>query len=300
MSIERSRSHSLRLLGAFAAVYLLWGATFLAIRYAVAEIPPLATIAIRCAGGALILFLWLLARGKLERTTRAQWFTASVAGTLLFLGCHAILASAEQRISSGQAALLMTSIPFSLVVLGALESRQRPSLPVIAGLVVGIAGIALLAGHDSSGTIGDRVAVGFGGVLWAVGSKLGRDGARPTSAIQGSAMQLAAGAGVLTIVSLAYGESADWLTAGISTRASLALVFLVICGTVIGFAAYTWLLTVTTPAAAGSYAFVNPIVALILAWIAGDEAPSVRTAVAATLVIGAVILTRDREARTRA
>ncbi len=299
MPIERSRSHSLQLFGAFAAVYLLWGATFLAIRYAVAEVPPLATIAIRCAGGALILFLWLLARGKLERTTRAQWLTASVAGTFLFLGCHAILASAEQRVSSGQAALLMTSIPFSLVVLGALESRRLPSLPVIAGLVVGIVGIALLAGHDPSGAIGDRVAVGFGGVLWAVGSKVGRDGARPKSAIQASAMQLAAGAGVVTIVSLAYGESADWLTAGISTRASLALVFLVICGTVIGFAAYTWLLTVTTPAAAGSYAFVNPIVALILAWIAGDESPSIRTAVAAVLVIGAVILTRDRGVRLR-
>ncbi len=298
MTPQPSRPHSLHLLGAFAAVYLFWGATFLAIRYAVAEVPPLATMAIRCGGGALILFLWLFARGGIERTTRAQWLTAAAAGTLLFLGCHAILASAEQRVSSGQAALLMTSIPLSLVVLGALKNRRLPPGPVIAGLSVGIAGIALLAGNDSSGTVWDRVALGFSGVLWATGSMVGRDGARPKSATLASTMQLTAGAAALMIASLASGESTDWLATGTSTRASLALVFLVTCGTVIGFVAYTWLLTVTTPAAAGSYAFVNPIVALALAWLAGDETPSLRTAVAATLVIGAVILTRDREARS--
>ncbi|HWN43696.1 MAG TPA: EamA family transporter, partial [Thermoanaerobaculia bacterium] len=105
------------LIAAFAAIYVFWGGTFLAIRYAVAEVPPLLTIGIRCAGGAAILFLWLAARGQLERTTRAQWKVAGIAGVLLFLGCHGVLAWAEQRVTSGQAALLLTAIAPALVLL---------------------------------------------------------------------------------------------------------------------------------------------------------------------------------------
>src|SRR5690349_5366964 len=107
----------MRLVAAFAAIYVFWGATFLAIRYAVADVPPLLMMATRCGGGAAILFLWLAVRGQLERTTRAQWRVAALAGVLLFLGCHGILAWAEQSVSSGRAALLMTSIAPLLVLL---------------------------------------------------------------------------------------------------------------------------------------------------------------------------------------
>ena len=290
------RPDALRLIGAFAAVYLFWGATFLAIRYAVAEVPPLATMAIRCGGGAAILFSWLAWRGELEPTNRSQWRTAFAAGTLLFLGCHAILASVEQRVPSGQAALLMTSIPLSLVAITAIKTRRVPPVAVLLGLGVGVLGIGVLA-RSEHGPTGDLIALGVGGILWALGSTVGRDGSRPKSVAQSSAMQLLAGAVVLTVASLAIGETAAWTRGGITPRAAWSLVFLVTCGTVLGFAAYSWLLTVTSPAAAGSYAFVNPIVALALAWVVGDESPNVRTGIAAALVIGAVILTTNRHSR---
>jgi drug/metabolite transporter (DMT)-like permease len=280
-----------RLIAAFAAVYLFWGATFLAIRYAVAEVPPLLTITIRCAGGALILYAWLAARGRLERTTMAQWRVAAVAGVLLFIGCHSVMAWAEQRVSSGQAALLMTSIPLGLVLLTAVIERRRPPARVLLGLAVGILGIAVLTRGGGSGTLLDRVAIAVSGLFWAAGSLVAKHGARPESATQSTAMQLAAGAVAVLSASAATGELSGWTPAQVSPRALWALVFLVVCGTVLGFGAYTWLLRVATPAAVGTYAFVNPVVALALAWIAGDESPNGRALVAAALVIGAVLLT---------
>ena len=284
-----------RLIAAFAAVYLFWGGTFLAIRYAVAEVPPLLTIAIRCGGGALILYAWLALRGQLERTTAAQWRVAAMAGVLLFIGCHGVMAWAEQRVTSGQAALLLTSIPLGLVLLTALLERRRPSGRVLAGLAIGMLGIAVLT-HGSgtaSGSLTDRLALAGSGLFWAAGSLIARHGARPESATQSTAMQLATGTIAVLLASVLTGELSGWNPAQIAPRTVGALVFLIVCGTVLGFGAYTWLLRVTTPAAVGTYAFVNPVVALALAWMVGDESPSGRALIAAVLVIGAVLLTRN-------
>ncbi len=287
-----------RLIAAFAAVYLFWGGTFLAIRYAVAEVPPLLTITIRCGGGALILYTWLALRGQLERTTAAQWRIAAIAGVLLFVGCHSVMAWAEQRVPSGQAALLMTSIPLGLVLMTAFLERRRPSGRVLAGLALGMLGIAVLAhgsGTASAGTgsLTDRLALAGSGLFWAAGSLIARHGARPESAAQSTAMQLAAGTVAVLLASAAAGELSDWNPGQMTPRAFGALLFLIVCGTVLGFGAYTWLLRVTTPAAVGTYAFVNPVVALVLAWMVGDESPSGRALIAAVLVIGAVLLTRN-------
>lgn len=283
------------LIAAFAAIYIFWGGTFLAIRYAVAEVPPLLTIAIRCLGGAAILYAWLATSGRLERSTAAQWRVAASAGALLFVGCHGVLAWAEQRVSSGQAALFMTSIPLGLVLLDALRQRRRPPARVLAGLALGMLGIAVLTSGTggSSGTLLDRVALVLSGFSWAAGSLVARHGARPASAAQSTAMQLAAGGAAVLAASLAGGELAGWNPAEVSPRAVGSLVFLVLFGTVIAFAAYTWLLRVTTPASVGSYAFVNPVIALGLAIAVGDDVLSGRTLVAAALVVGAVVLIRD-------
>lgn len=293
-----------RLIAAFAAIYLLWGATFLAIRYAVAEVPPLLTIAVRCAGGAAILALWLAWRRELERPTARQWLVAGAAGVLLFVGGHGVLAWAEQRVPSGQAALYSTSLPLWLVLLDALRTRTAPAVRVLVSIGLGIAGIALLThaggnagappGSPGAGDLAERVALAGYGLFWAAGSLLGRHGARPLPALQSAAMQLGGGAVAMLGASTACGELAAFNPAGISQRALLALAFLVLGGTVIGFGAYTWLMRVATPAAVGTTSFVNPLVALGLAWLAGDEAPSGRTAVAALLVIAAVVLTRSR------
>jgi drug/metabolite transporter (DMT)-like permease len=279
---------------AFGAIYLFWGGTFLAIRYAVADVPPLLTIAIRCAGGAALLYLWLLWRGGLERSTREQWLSSAIAGAFLFVGCHGVLAWAEQRVSSGQAALFMTAIPLWLVLLTSVRERRVPSRTVLAGLLVGTLGVALLAGGNGiwSGSPVDRLALIGSGLAWAIGSVIARDGARPFSAAQSTAMQLAAGAAAVLALSLASGELAGWSPQQVTQRGVLSLAFLVVAGTVLGFGAYTWLLRVTTPAAVGTYAFVNPVVALALAWAVGDEPFSVRTVAAGLTVLGAVLLIR--------
>lgn len=284
-----------QLIAAFAAIYVFWGGTFLAIRYTVAEVPPLLTIAIRCLGGAAILYAWLAGSGRLERSTAAQWKVAAVAGTLLFVGCHGVLAWAEQRVSSGQAALLLTSTPLGLVLLDTLRRRRLPPNRVLAGLALGTLGIAVLTwgAGGASGTLLDRVALVLSGFSWAAGSLVARDGARPASAAQSTAMQLAAGGAAVLAASLAGGELAGWSPAAVSPRAVAALVFLVLFGTVVAFAAYTWLLRVTTSAAVGSSAFVNPVIALGLAIAVGDDILSGRALVAAVLVVGAVVLTRD-------
>jgi drug/metabolite transporter (DMT)-like permease len=288
---ERSASR-LAVLAAFAAIYLFWGGTFLAIRYAVADVPPLLTIAIRCVGGAALLYGWLVWRGGLEHSTRQQWLTSAIAGAFLFVGCHGVLAWAEQRVSSGQAALFLTSIPLWLVLLTSLRERRAPSRMVIAGLVLGTLGVALLARGNGawSGTLLDRLALIGSGLSWAIGSLIARHGPRPSSAGQSTAMQLAAGGGAVLALSAATGELAGWTLQQVTPRGAVSLAFLVVAGTVLGFGAYTWLLRVTTPAAVGTYAFVNPVVALALAWTVGDEPFSVRTILAAGTVLAAVLL----------
>jgi drug/metabolite transporter (DMT)-like permease len=282
----------LGLIAAFAAIYLCWGGTFLAIRYAVAEVPPLLTIATRCVGGALLFYAWLLWRGKLERPTRTQWVTSAIAGTFLFVGGHGVLAWAEQRVSSGQAALFMTSIPLWLVLLTSLRERRTPSRLVVAGLVLGTLGVALLVqgNGDWSGTLLDRLSLIGSGLSWAVGSLVARHGPRPASAAQSTAMQLATGGIAVIALSATTGQLAGWSIQGVTSRGAASLVFLVIAGTVIGFGAYTWLLRVTTPAAVGTYAFVNPVVALALAWAVGDEPFSLRTIAAGVIVLSGVLL----------
>ena len=280
-----------RIAGAFAIIYLVWGVTFLAIRMVVAEIPPLATVAIRCAAGALILFAWLAVRRQLEPTSARQWAAAGASGFLLFLAAHSVLAWAEINLPSSQAALLLTAIPAWLVVLEALRVRELPSRRVLLGLLFGTGGVALLtAGNADGGGTLERIALVFSALAWAAGSLLARHSARPASVAQGTAMQLTAGAVVVSAASFATGELATWNAAATSPRAFGALGFLVLGGTVAGFGAYTWLLRVVSPAAVGTYAFVNPVIAVGLAWLVGDDTPSRLTAVAAALVLSAVVL----------
>ena len=280
-----------RIAGAFAIIYIVWGVTFLAIRFVVAEIPPLATVAIRCAAGALLIFAWLAARGRLERTSTDQWAAAAASGFLLFLAAHSVLAWAEINLPSSQAALLLTAIPAWFVVLEAIRIRRLPSRRILAGLALGTGGVALLtAGHADGGGSAERIGLLFSALAWAAGSLLAKHAARPSSAAQATAMQLAAGAVVVSVASLATGELATWDATATSARAVGALSFLVLGGTVAGFGAYTWLLRVASPASVGTYAFVNPVIAVALAWAVGDDTPSQLTALAAVLVLSAVVL----------
>jgi drug/metabolite transporter (DMT)-like permease len=283
----------LQLLAAFAAVYLFWGATFLAVRYAVLVVPPMLIIVFRCTGGALILLAWLAWRRELEPTTWAQWRTAAIAGLFLFLGSHVSMAWAEQRMSSGQTALFTSAIPLWVVLMEAMKARAMPSGRVLLGIALGIVGVGVLAGGSAlnSGTLSDRALVTFGAFCWAAGSLVGRHGARPAGAMQATAMQLATGAVWVFTVSALRGDLAHFSVGQLTTRATLSLIFLVLCGTVLAFGSFTWLMRVASPAAVSSYAFVNPMVALALGVLVGDDAMSGRVLVSAVLVIVAVVLT---------
>ena len=266
--------------------------TFLALRYAVQEVPPLVTIACRCVGGALVLHAWLAFRSELERPTKQQWVTSAIAGVLLFVGGHGVLAWAEQRVASGQAALFMTSTPLLLVFITSLRDRRMPPAAILVGLGLGVLGVSLLVRGNGewSGTLLDRLALIGSGLSWALGSIVARDGARPSSAIQSTAMQLATGGLAVVTLAAITGELSSWNPAEVSLRGALSIFFMLMAGTVLGFGAYTWLLQVTTPAAVGTFAFINPVVALCLAWAVGDEPFSVRTVLAGAVVLGAVIM----------
>jgi drug/metabolite transporter (DMT)-like permease len=291
--VNQASPPRLQLLAAFAAVYFFWGATFLAVRYAVVVVPPMLIIGIRCTGGAMILLAWLAWRGELVRPTLAQWRTAALAGLLLFLGSHVSMAWAEQRVSSGQAALFGSSISLWVVLIESVRERTVPSFRVVAGIVLGFAGVGLLAGGSAlnSGTTSDRVLLAFAAFAWAAGSLIGRHGARPAVATQATAMQLAAGAVWVLTASALRGELASFSLAQLTTRAVLSLLFLVVCGTVLAFGSFTWLLRVASPSAVSSYAFVNPMVALFLGVMVGDDALSGRVVASTVLIIAAVALT---------
>jgi drug/metabolite transporter (DMT)-like permease len=209
------------------------------------------------------------------------------------------MATVEQRVSSGETALLMTSIPLWLVLLDSLRKRTAPPLLVVVGLGVGALGVAVLTGTAalSGGRAGDRIALVLCALAWAGGSLVARDGERPPSAVQATAMQLLVGGLVVAVIGALSPEGARWATARLTPRAGAALAFLVVCGTALGMASYMWLLRVVSPAAAGTYGFVNPVIALILGRAVGDDELSARTLVAAVLVVAAVVLIQRAAAR---
>lgn len=298
---EARATRRLKLILAFAATYIFWGGSFLAIRYAVRDIPPLLMMAARCTAGAAILLLFLTASRALERPTRRQVVTASVAGLLCFLGCHGLLASAERRITSGEAALYSSSTPLFVVLLDAVRRRIAPSARELTGILLGILGVGILVGNSaSSGRALDRFVILAGSAFWAAGSLVARSGTPLRHSAQSTAMQLASGGVALFAASVASGElTHGWSVADVSSRAFLSLTFLVVCATVLAFSAYTWLFRETTPAAASTYAFVNPVIALLLGSLVGDGELTIRVAFAAAFIVLAIALTQGTPRRLR-
>lgn len=290
-----SSPSTLAVVGAFAAVYVIWGSTYLAIRFAIESIPPFSMAGVRFLVAGLILMGWARARG-VPAPTRAQVRDGAVVGGLLLLGGNGAVVWAEQWVPSGLVALLVATVPLWMVLLDWLWSDgARPSAGLWGGLVWGLFGVGLLVSGREMGGGGSRELAGglvvlFGALSWAAGSIYSRSARVPPAPRMATALQMLWGGGMLLAVGGATGEWPRWAAATPSTRSVLALAYLVVFGSLVAFAAYIWLLTVTTPARVSTYAYVNPVVALVLGWALAGEPLTPRTGVAAAVILSAVLV----------
>jgi drug/metabolite transporter (DMT)-like permease len=294
-----------RVIAAFAAVYTIWGATYLFIRFAIETLPPFLMAGTRflIAGGVLYGVAWL---SGATRPTRAQWGAAALVGGLLLLGGNGGVVWAEQSVPSGLAALLVAMAPLWMAVLDWVRPGGiRPSNGVALGLGLGFAGVILLVGPDELVGGGRVDPVGAGVLIlaslsWAAGSVYSRHGQRPASPLLGTGMQMLAGGVLLLLVGSATGEWVGFDYRAVSLRSLASLGFLIAFGSLIGFTAYLWLLRVTTVARASTYAYVNPAVAVFLGWALAGEALTLRTLLAAGVIVAAVVVITTHQARQAA
>jgi len=279
---------------AFAAVYILWGSTFFFIRVGIETIPPFVLAGIRHLTIGLV-FYPLFRYVTREKTNTAQWRTTAITGLLLLLCGNGAVSWAETLVPSGIAALLVASVSLWMVIVDWLRpGGLRPTSRVLSGFFLGFAGIALLVGPANLG--GARVsllgtfALLLGSLAWAAGSIYSRHHPIPHSPMLGVAMQSLAGGTGLWLVALATGEARSFHPGSVSLRSWLAVLYLIIFGSALGFSAYVYILKHSTASRVATYAFVNPVVALFLGWGFGGEPLTVRTLVASGTVLAAVLL----------
>lgn len=296
-SLNDGRNHASRgqIIAAFASIYLIWGSTYLAISYAVETIPPFIMGGIRFVVSGAMLYLWARYRGA-PRPTRLHWRNAIIAGGFLLLGGNGAVVWAEQFVPSGLTALLVSILPFWLVIIEWVRPpRKRPSGAVLVGLVLGFIGIVVLVGPSDVGGHGDVRPVGalvliLGSLSWAIGSFWSRDAQLPESGLLTTGMEMLGGGVLLLMVGAVTGELAHTDIHRISNASAVGLLYLITFGSLLGFTSYIWLLDKVSPARLGTYAYVNPIVAVLLGWAIAGERLSIRTGVAAAIVICAVAL----------
>ena len=287
------------LIAAFAAVYVFWGSTYLAIKYSIETLPPFLMAGSRFAFAGGILYLWGRLSKDYERPKLVHWKTAFVVGTFLLLGGNGGVVIASSYISSSMAALLVATEPFWIVLLSWLWlGNGRPNWKVVLGLLIGFAGVWLLiAGRAPSGAnvggwgqwIGIFAVMG-GALSWATGSIYGLKSPTPKSSVLTSGMQMLAGSVSLTIVGLIRGEHQTFNIADVSSTSIYALFYLIIFGSLIGFSAYSWLLKNADPSMVSTYAYVNPVIAVLLGWSIAGESMTAQMLVGAFVIIASVVL----------
>jgi drug/metabolite transporter (DMT)-like permease len=284
-----------QIIAAFASIYLVWGSTYLAIMYAVETIPPFIMGGARFLISGTMLYAWARYKGG-PKPTRLHWRNAVIAGAFLLLGGNGAVVWAEQYVPSGLTALLVSILPFWLVIIEwARPPRRRPSGLVIAGLVLGFIGIIVLIGPGNLGGDGDVPLLGalvliLGSLSWAIGSFWSRDASLPESGLLTTGMEMLGGGALLLIVGVLSGELGQFDAHNVSKASAIGLLYLITFGSLIGFTSYIWLLDKVSPARLGTYAYVNPIVAVLLGWAIAGESLTIRTGVAAAIVICAVAL----------
>ena len=280
---------------AFAMIYFVWGSTFLAIRVGVAEVPPFLLAAMRFLAAGLVLFLWTLARG--ERSPRVrEWMSAFLLALLIFVFDYGLLFWAEQRVPSGIAAVMMATIPVFMALSEIILLRtQRLTVRLALALIVGIAGVAVLVSNSLNigGATIDRSGAGaliVAAISWSIAAALSRKLPLPSSKVMSSGAQMFAGGLLLTIAAGALGEFHHFHPLAVSTGAWFALLYLIVAGSIVGFTAYVWLLHHESPTKVGTYAYVNPVVAVLVGYFFGGEALGPRTILGTLFVLVSVLV----------
>ncbi len=282
-------------LSAFAIIYFVWGSTFLAIRIGVHEVPPFLLAAIRFSIAGLVLYLWSIARGERSPTAR-EWKSISLIAVLIFVVDYGLLFWAEQRVPSGMAAVVVAIIPAFMTISEIVFLKtQKLTVRLAVSLLIGLAGVAILMSRslnlggapiDMPGAIALIVA----SIGWSIASALMRKIPLPSSKVMSSAAQMLAGGIFLAITSAALGEFHNFHPANVSREAWLSLIYLIIFGSIIAFTAYVWLLHHESPTKVSTYAYVNPVVAVVLGYFFAGEELGLRTILGSVLILMSVIV----------
>jgi len=283
----------LALLAAFFAIYVVWGSTYLGIRYAVETIPPLIVAGTRHIVAGTVLLAWACARGY--RPTRGEWRASAVLGVLYFVIGHGSLHWAETVVPSGWAALLIASEPIWIAVMAAVVSHgERLTGKTIAGLLLGIAGVALLVGAETASSqravVIGSIAILVGTFSWSVGVIYSRTSSLPGNALARAGMPEIIGSLILLTVAGFTGEFSQLHIASVTTRSALSLLYLITFGSIITFSAYTWLLDHVSLTMVSTHTYVNPVIAVLMGWLWAGEVINFRVLVAGLLTLVAVFL----------
>jgi len=290
-------------LSAFAIIYLVWGSTFLAIRVGVHEVPPLVLASLRFLVAGLVLYGWMMLRGERSPSAR-EWTSASLLAVLIFVLDYGLLFWAEQRVPSGIAAVMMATIPVFMCLSEIIFLRtQRLSIQLTLGLLIGIGGVAVLMSRSLNfgGAPIDRAgaaALIVAAMSWSISSSLTRKLRLPRSKVMSSGVQMLSGGVLLALAGSALGEFREFHPRSVSPLAWLALLYLIVAGSIIGFTAYVWLIHHESPTRVGTYAYVNPVVAVLLGYFLGGEALGARTILGTLFVLVSVLvltLTRAKQ-----
>src|SRR5271166_2606015 len=290
------RSDAIKLALAFVAIYVIWGSTYLAIRYAVETIPPLVAAGVRhsVAGGIMLAWAWW--RGF--RPTRQQWVAGFALGSLFFLIGHGSLHWAEQYVGSGLAALLIATEPMFILVLGWMMGQQKISLVSALGLGLGVVGVAMLTGAEltvKGSSLWGLLAVLLGSLSWSLGVVISPRLKLPSDALGRTALPTICGAALLLIAAGITCEFQQTHWASISLRSVFGLGYLITFGSVVAFTSYTWLLQRVPPALVATHTYANPVVAVILGWLLAREPLTLRVVLASVAILGAIVLIRRGE-----
>jgi len=291
---DASRPATWKILLAFSIIYFVWGSTYLAIRVAVREAPPLLLAGLRFFIAGLILYAWLRLRGT-PNPTRREWGTAALLASLIFLLDYGCLFWAEQRVPSGITAVILATIPVFITLLEIILLRsQRLTLRLGVALLVGLGGVAFLMNRSLSFGEAPINRAGASALLiaaftWSLATILTRKVRLPESKAMSSATQMLTGGVQLFVVAALRGEFAGFHPGAVSWNAWFALAYLILAGSIVGFTAYVWLLHYESPTKVGTYAYVNPVVAVTLGYFLGGEAVGPRTLLGTALVLASVI-----------